>query len=379
MIKKFDFYILREIMLPLIVGLVLISTLLLGDKLYGLFRYLYSGVPAREVIDILLAFIPAIMVTAIPAALLLGISLGLTKLVKDREIQSVNMIGVKRKRIILPYIILGIFGMCAILFLQEMVIPKATTKALRLINNIIYNSPTAIISKDSVLSIDNKLIYIKNSVQLSDGTQELRDVIFINKNYMNRWTQYMTIPIIKQQGDIWVLQSNPDTGENIRTYTPISDDGNKWEVTEAQEGILNLPKEIFERSADTRKTPEEYTIRELGAMKDSGVRGNMISMQTFTPQMGFSQNEITFHFHKKIATPLMALVITILATSLALIFGRNGSFMGMLIAAIVVFCTIVSGQWMQVLVENSLLNPILAAYLPAAVFFTTGIVLIAKE
>lgn len=75
----------------------------------------------------------------------------------------------------------------------------------------------------------------------------------------------------------------------------------------------------------------------------------------------------------------MALIITILATALALIFGRNGSYIGILISAIVAFTSIVSGQWMQVLVENDLINPILAAYLPSSVFLIIGVILISKE
>jgi len=380
MFKKFDIYVLKQIFIPSLVGLIIVSTLLLGDKLYGLLKFLYSGIPVKDLVEILSAYLPVMMTSAIPAALLIGISLGLTTLIKNREIQTVNLIGVKKKRIILPLIILGIIASLITFFFQEYVIPKKATRANQLIQQI-FNTPSLLVNTDSFLKIDNKFIYINESTDLGGDVKELKDITIFVSNYNDKWPQIITAPRATQiTNDMWELQPDENTGEKVNVYILKEGENGNIELMQAEKASFTIPVSEFNFISDSRFTPEEFTTRELYDMINMNVSGVTEQADTFTEQFRKTvSKEVIYNFHLKTATVLMPIIITILAAALSVRTGKNGSFMGLLIAAIIVFCTIVSAQWMKVLVENTDFNPVLAAYLPAGAFLIIGIALLIKE
>lgn len=364
--RRIDWYLLAEMIVPALVGGVLVLMMLIGNKLYTLLQYLYQGVKVHDVLLMLLYYTPLVLMTAIPAALLVGASLGLNRLERDRELLALRMSGVRLKRIVLPIIIIGLLASVGVFYLQENVVPRTQHKALLLAQQIGINSTAALIQEDTIKRVQNYLIYV-HSAEATGDKQVLRGIMIATINNSGHYPTWITIPMAECHNGQWTLESDPATHEAIHTFAPNAD---SIYVMDADGGVLKLPKELFNQVIDQRTTPEEFTLRELRAALHNGVRG-MSSL--------FDAPQLTFYINQRYAIPLAALVAVLIAVPLSIHFGRSGGYVGLLLSAVVAFCFTISQQWMQVLAEHNYLHPILAAWLPDACFGILGIVLLFRE
>ena len=375
--RRIDRYILAEMVVPGLVGGVLVVMLLVGNQLYGLLRYLYSGVPIGDVMLALAYFTPGVLMLAIPAALLLGTALSLNRLERDREILSMRMAGVRVKRIVLPLIVIGILASGGMFYLQEKVIPYTTNQAMRLTQKLAYGTTAALVQRDTVFKVSSGsttyFIYVRDT-GADRGKQILYGVTVLEVTPRGNPTWY-TIPVAESDRGQWVLKSDPLTGEKVRGfYFPRN--GQPAELT-AESGAFNLPMEAFSFVDNQRSTPEEYTLQELTGRMRQGITGSV--GYSMNDGMIFDRNTITFFVHRKMAAPLAALVAVLLAIPLAIHFGRSGGYVGLLLSVVVAFCFVITQQWMQVLAERSYLDPILAAWTPNILFTAIALVLLMRE
>lgn len=373
--RRIDRYLLSEMLVPGLFGGVLVLMLLVGNQLYILLRYLYNGVPVRDLLLTLMYFVPGVLMLAIPAALLLGTALGLNRLERDREILALRMTGLRVKRIVLPIIILGFMGSCLMFYLQERIIPYTTHQAIQLQQRLAYGSTAAVVPRDVVFKAANFFIYVRE-VDPNPQKQILRGVM-VAKVGGGGYPTWLTIPMAENHNGQWVFQPDPVTNEPPRVYYfPAHGDPIIGEAT-GKESFLNLPKDFLDNISNQPATPEELTFRELLTAYRSGVRG--MSGLGFSNGLLLDGQRIKFYLNRKIAAPLAALVAVLIAIPLSVHYGRSGGYIGLLLSAIVAFCFIVSQQWMQVLAENSYLPPVLAAWAPNTVFSLLGIILLFRE
>lgn len=368
---------LGEMVIPALVGGVLVVMLLIGNQLYGLLKFLYSGVPFRDVLRALGYFTPGVLMLAIPASLLLGAALSINRLARDREILAMRMAGVRVKRIVFPIIVLSLFAAALMFYLQEKVIPHTTHQAMLLTQKLAYGSSAALIQRDTVFKVSDGdttfFIYVRDT-GIAPGKQILYGVTIVEVNPRGNPTWY-TIPVAESEHNHWLLKPDPITGEKVRGYY-FPREGQPAELT-AESGAFNLPDIAFSFVNDQRSTPEEYTLRELQSRIKQGLSGSV--GYSMSNGMIFDRNTIIFYLHRKFAAPLAALVAVLLAIPLAMHFGRSGGYMGLLLAVLVAFCYVISQQWMQVLAERNYLQAEVAAWAPNIVFSLIGIILLFRE
>lgn len=86
-----DWYIVRELLPPFVLGLGGFLVILIGDILYTLAEYIAMGRVTLEVVLRLLVYkMPAIMVITFPVSTLFASLLGLGRLARDRELQAME-------------------------------------------------------------------------------------------------------------------------------------------------------------------------------------------------------------------------------------------------------------------------------------------------
>lgn len=373
--RRIDRYLLSEMLIPGLFGGVLVLMLLVGNQLYILLRFLYNGVPVRDVLLTLLYFVPGVMMLAIPAALLLGTALGLNRLERDREILAIRMAGLRLKRIILPIVLLGLLGSGVMFYLQERVIPYTTHEAMRLQQRLAFGSTAAVVPRDVVFKAGNFFIYVRE-VDPNPKKQILRGVMIALVNGQG-YPTWVTIPEAENHNGQWLFHPDPVTNKPPQIYCfPPHGDPIIGEAT-GNESFLNLPKDLLDNISNQPVSPDELTFKELLATYRNGVRG--VAGFGLSNGLILDAQRITFYLHRKIAAPLAALVAVLIAIPLTVHYGRSGGYIGLLLSAIVAFCFIVSQQWMQVLAENNYLPPIIAAWAPDTIFGILGIVLLFRE
>src|SRR5215210_1752654 len=103
MLKTIDRYILKEIILPFVLGLVVLTFLLeLPIVLKNAEALVAKGVEWSIIVRALLALLPSQLSLAIPMSVLLGILVGLGRLSADREFVALQACGVSVVRLLRP-------------------------------------------------------------------------------------------------------------------------------------------------------------------------------------------------------------------------------------------------------------------------------------
>ncbi len=369
MIRRIDRYALREMLVPALVGVVILLILLLGNWLYILLKMAYTaGTNPRDVVMILLYRLPSLLLQAIPGALLLGTALAVNRLERDRELLSLRLAGVRLTRLMAPYIVLGIICSGLLFALQEYVINKTTLEALKLERKVVFGSPTAAVQSDVMFKVGSRhYLYAK---RVDPATKMLYGIIVMRIDA--KGFTWMSIPMAENHDGRWLFHRDPFTGRPPTVY--VFDDNGEPKMTYAIEGVdapeeswLNLKenRDLWSYMVNQPTTPDAMTLRELMSLKH-GIRG---------PQLGGSYGtyidptKLDYYIQSKFSIPISALVAVLIAIPLSVRFGRNGGYIGMLLAVVLSFLFVVSQQWARVLVETPSalnLNPTVAAWAPAA-------------
>src|ERR1700752_618564 len=109
--KILDRYLVREIIPPLIIGLVLLTfALMLPPILQQGARLIEKGVDWKIIVRVLWTLVPQALSITIPMALLLGILVGLGRLSADREFVALQACGGSVFSILRPIALLAVLA-----------------------------------------------------------------------------------------------------------------------------------------------------------------------------------------------------------------------------------------------------------------------------
>jgi len=374
--RRIDRYLLAEMTIPAVVGVMILLLLLIGNVLYSVLLFLYGGASPHIIGQILLYRLPEVLLQAIPGALLLGTALALNRLERDRELLALRMAGMRLKRTIVPYIILGLLAAVGIFALQETVIPRTTHQAELLTRQLTWGTPTAVVQQDVFFKTDNYVFYVG---EVDTKQQVLRQVLVYKKD-ANTIT-LLVIPWAENHNGRWFFKADPATKEPPLIYKFGSNGTRTLDITQygtldGAQNYIDMKGDVWNYISDQPSRPEELTFVQLLSFLKSvrgagiGISGNTLSL---TPK------SLVFFLHRKLAISLAPLVAILIAIPLSIHFGRSGGYVGLLLSVVVAFFFIISQQWAQVLAVKEMLDPILAAWAPDAIFGFIGIVLLFFE
>lgn len=373
--RRIDRYLLSEMCIPALIGMVMILMLLIGNVLYMLLRVLYQvKAPALEIAQILLYSMPGVLLQAVPAALLLGTSLALSRLVREREFLAMRMTGAPFARLVLPYLMVGVFSAVALFLVQEHVIPKTARKANELRYKMAMVSPVSIVPRDTVFRVNSSFLYVRD-VDAASGT--LKGVI-VCKQETDGMYSWATIPIAENRDGRWIFRADPVTGTKPQmVYFDKQGEPKMAMIVDGQHNMLDFTDDLWQYMSSPPTSPEELTFKQMSdlAHKVRGAWTNIGGGFSLTPQ------QLTFFMHNKLALPLGALVAVLIAVPLSVRFGFSGSYIGLLMSMLVAFFFVISQQWSQVLAlkADPVLNPVFAAWTPDTVFGLLGLLLFVRE
>jgi len=133
-IKLIDFYLMREVLVPLVYSLSAFILLYVVYDLSIQFSVFFDhGVKLSILLQYYLASIPFIFVNAAPVAVLMASLYCLGHLGKNNEITALQANGVGLFRISLPFVVIGLLMSFLVLTINENVVPKSvqTSESIR--------------------------------------------------------------------------------------------------------------------------------------------------------------------------------------------------------------------------------------------------------
>lgn len=349
-----DRYLARAIAVPLIGSLILAAMLLVLDKMLRLFQYVVdAGGPVSVVWRMLANLLPEYLSLGIPIGLMLGILLAFRKLALSSELDALRGIGVSYGRLLR--------------------IPYAYAIPLALINLGIvgYLQPFSEYRYES-LRFDLKSGALGAAIKVGEFNQLGRRLTLRIDRSENKGTQLHGIFVATEDGKGMRIAATAQHGRFLATDDPdkilfrlsegrLVQDSPKFSTprTLAFE-IYDLPVSLpmidqFRRRGGTES--DELYLHELWRVGYGGGATNE-----------HQRLEAQAHLNFRLVEVLMMFMLPLLAVSLAVPPKRSSSGLGIFIAILVVVAYHKVNQYGQQAGANGQIEPILAMWVPLAVF-----------
>jgi LPS export ABC transporter permease LptF/LPS export ABC transporter permease LptG len=355
-----DDYVLRDFSMNLAMVVAAFLMLLLVFTLFELLGdILRNQVSPLVVGEYLLNVSPYFVYNITPLSILLAVLITLGVMQRSNEITAIKTTGISIYRIVTPLLVASAILATGLFFADQFYLPHANKRqdALR---NLIKGKPA-----QTYLNPDRKWIFGQHSdiyyYQLFDSDRD-------------------------QFGRLAVFQFDPATFQlTKRIYADRAhweDSLHRWVCTQGWERDLRGPAIENYRTFDVATFPAvsepptyfKKEVKQSSEMNYQELRRYIRDLQ----QSGFDVIRLRVQLQKKLAFPIITLVMAVLAIPFSLASGRRGAITGVAVAVgIAVVYWTVAGLF-EAMGNISQLPPVLAAWSPDLIFALVGGYLILK-
>ncbi len=327
-------YVFTEMLGPTFVGLLAYGLVLLMNlALQAAEMMIRRDLPVTLVAQFILLTLPRILVLTIPMAVLLGVLVGIGRLMADNEIRALRAVGFDDRRLVGAALLLGIIASAISFVVYDMAVPAANYAQHRLQAKIFIASdlnrdiqPRAFFEK-----IPDLLLYADDA-NPADGT--LQRVLLFQRT--DDGTEE-----ISTSGRARIEYQQEGGALNFRLENVISHSWNRaepedYQIAARDEETIIRPPDIFTRELlRTLREPPPRNLREqsvselLRSLEEYGKLRPGLSRTRFI-------NEAKVELHKKFAIPGTCTVWALLGLPLALSQRRGGRAWGFVISLVVI-------------------------------------------
>jgi LPS export ABC transporter permease LptF/LPS export ABC transporter permease LptG len=289
-----------------------------------------------------------------PLAALVAVLVTLGVMTKNNEIVAFKAGGVSLYRLALPLLVAGLALAGALLLLDDTFLPYANKRQDALRNQIkgrpaqtffqprrqwIFGENSKVYNYD-LFDPEHKLFGGLNVFELDPASFRLRRRIYATRAH---WAENQKTWILESG---WVRDFD---GSTVTQYVPFL-------VTALTE--LNEPPGYF-----NREVLQSYQM-------------NWRELQQYIQELhqaGFDVARLSVQWHEKLAYPLIAAIITLLAIPFAFLVGTRGAVGGLALGVAIAFVYVVASRLFETLGAVGLLPPLLAGWAPDAIFGFLGL------
>jgi LPS export ABC transporter permease LptG len=352
-----DRYLLGEMVMPFLGGILLIIVMLIGNTLFPLIQPIVkNGIPLKVVAKLVVFNIPTLLVLTLPAGMALSAAWAVNRMARDSEITAIRMAGVPLRRIFLPIFGMGVVTSAAAFLIGDRVVPAAQHQFQetqgQMLAYAIQASPA--LAANKVFTYQNYSFHIHEIQKDSSGDPnklKLSGVTIYENPSDDGYPVLMTARSADYNKDIWTLH-------DVVMHSIGPDGFTRLEIA-GETTTLNLRVPLNLAAGDYLR-PDELTMRQLGQQMAALARTH----QDFT--------EVAVNYYMKLSLPLICLAFAFCAPPLALRFSRAGAYMGIFLSLVMVWVA-----WNTLLLTKFLglsgkLDPMIAAWSPDVLFAVIG-------
>lgn len=322
--------------------------------------------PFRDVFMLIVYAMPSIIATSAPFSALVGTLMGLGRLVTDREILSMNALGVPTRSIIVPVIAVGMLISVVSFFTNDILLPAGTIQFNRLYKKILTSTPALELESNTIKRNQNSIVV---TGVISGGNMDSILIIDSDKDG-NKRVISAPAAVIKKSTNPAVLMSL----EMDDSYVISLDKKNdlNYDVITAKDITYNILAKNILSAYSNSISPREMSSRDLYTELEKQKMGkNGRESKKF--------NMYRMEFNKKFSIPFGAFFFVILAFPIGLASKTNGQSVGFifgLIIAVMYWAILIGGQTLSMRIG---LNGALMMWLPNALVLGFGVILLGKE
>jgi lipopolysaccharide export system permease protein len=276
----------------------------------------------------------------------------------NSELVALKSAGISFGRIVRPLVIAGVFVSVFAFVMNETVVPLSQRAAANVLRYEVYRQVPPLFKEN---------VFIREE---SDGA--LRRVIYIREVLPRSGDMNGILVQEFEDGKIRRLVSAPSGRWEDATWWlmkgqvfEVSGDGAVSLLFSFDRQKLNLdmlPSDIDAGAAE----PEEMSLRELSlTIENSGKQGN-------------DTGKLRMLLNLRIAIPWASVVLVMVGAAVGSRPQRSSSSMGLGLSVVIVFCYYVIMSFCKSLGEAGFMPPVMAAWMPNAVFLAVGSLLIRR-
>ncbi len=358
--KRLDRYLLGEMVLPFVGGVLLIVVMLVGNTLFPLIEDIVkNGIPPLIVARLVAFNIPILVPLTLPPGVALSSAWAINRLARDSEITAIRMGGVSLRRLFLPIIVVGLLAGVASFLVGDRVVPPAWREFQktqgRMFSYALQASPS--LAANKVFTFQNYSFHVREIRKDPGGNANRLNLlgltIFENPAQPDGFPVLITAKSADYDRDVWTLHE-----ADVITF-----DRNGFVAAEmpSRSVTLNLQIPLASLSQTAADTPDELTMAQLGAQMSALAR------------TGQDNTAVAFNYYFKLGLPFLCLAFALCAPPLALRFARAGAYTGIFLSIVMIWVA-----WNVLLLTKILgiagkMPPALAAWSPALLFAALGV------
>ena len=369
-----DDYVLRSFVGYL---LLIISSLLVLFLIFTYFELLSDivrkKIPFLTQLEYLLNFIPSVLYQITPLAVLLTVLVMFGLMQKSNEITAMKATGVSIYRTVVPILVIATALAGGLFVLDQWYLPYAN-KRVETLRNLIKGKPA-----QTYLRPDRKWIF-GESKKKSNGDAANRKIYYYEAFDPDRNT-FASISAFELDPHSFqmvkrVYAARARWADQLQKWTFENGWQRSWSNAQGSDPLEDLHRFDVSTFSELNEPPNYFKkeVLQSSEMNYDELRRYIYDLQ----QGGFDVVRLRVQLQKKIAFPLITLVMAILAVPFALSGGRRGALSGVVVALIIGVSYFLTSGLFEAMGNVSQLPPLIAAWSPDLIFGLTGGYLILK-
>jgi lipopolysaccharide export system permease protein len=345
-----DRHLWREFISPFFLGIAVFGAILLANLFLTQHRSLVlTGGSLVGVLYLVALELPRMSLLALPVGTLAATCLGLSTLMRERELVAMRMAGVTFRRIAVPAALFGLMMGSASFVAREYLVPLAAQASQRFrwrsLRAHSFNLP---LITDNAAFTDRADRYFW--VGHVDLNRNLLDRVLCVETYPGTtWPRRALVAeSATSRGPVWTLRQ-------VHVYS-YRLDGSLRGVEATPTATLDLSEAIQDYLVATR-SPWEQPVSELRKKSQALTRGGVEEGRL-----------VALDLHMAYALPLACLLLAPLGAALTVRYSRGGQLGAALLCIAVVFLYNGTMNWLRAFGVAGVLPPVIAAWGPNIVF-----------
>jgi lipopolysaccharide export system permease protein len=350
-LKKLDQYLIREMIVPFLIGTVAVVLMFQANT------YIYLGktfnldnVPAQAILQYIMYQTPSYMNMTLAVGMALGSSLAMSRIARESELTAMRAAGTRVLRTLRPILLVGILVAIGNFYLAEKVMPKASRKANEIGYRVGIVGMASNLKENAIVPLQNMTVMVGLVRRNSMEDMMLDRVIILKQERAGEMVLTMA-PTGRYLNGEWTFEHPKMLRWSGDDFTPI----------DAKRMVLNeriLTDALFAQS----HIPEEKNVQDLQRSIALGRKS------------GQPTKSMEVDLQERYAVPAACIVFGLVGPVFAIIFARSGGFVGVFLSIIMVLlyynAFVISTE---ILSKYEFVPAWLAAWLPNILFTVLGV------
>ena len=358
--KIINRYIFREIALPFVIILfVLTFVLLMGKILQIMDLMINKGIRVLDIAHLIALIMPNFLLFTIPIALLVSILIAMGRLSADNEITVLKASGVSLLQLFYPVAVASLLAFACAMVIGYFLVPQSNFATKRLLFELASQN-AGIGIKEKVFNADFKgLLLYADTIPADGASMENviisdsrvlgeQNTILAKKAFLVADPKLMIVKLRLENGSIHTV------GKDLKNYRKV--DFKSYDIN------LDLSS-TMSSFTDEAKSSTEMTLSEL------------LERMKKPDLAQAAMRELAIEVHKKFSIPLSCIFFGLLAMPLGITHHRSVKSRGFAVGLIIVAVYYLLRIGGEALVENGRMDPALGVWAPNMLFALLGVFL----